>query len=593
MTTYKQDVKELSRKEIWTRAVIKLTTQRDEQKILKTNAIRKLWNYSFNEILVYRNPKPDVKILQAWEDFTNTSYGEKKPQDLKIAFFCGPEPENDIDILIDLGVRVENIWAIEIDEENYNSALKTAKVKFPTLKIFNGDIADLMQITSFKFDIVYLDFTATLLTKKPASIHTINSIFENNSLADLGIMIINSALPNISDDSVDFLSSYFSSHSFLEESIYSGIDSDSHHVEGRMAHGYLTKRETEDGESSDDKIFEDIVRKNFSQAYSAFSSHYPFLFASYLAPMVKVANNGRLSKLFLEKNEKIIKASIEKLSTQNEYTSDDAENECDGISVEELIELLKKKPLIHEEKKSFYEIKNKEFISEDEENQEKEELYEGGELYEDPENYPFWNFIDNIKSKESTACKFWYSEFTKNKNNKTSYLKCSQLYDLLRNGSYIYKAILSPALSECISEVQKSLPDRNGGVFCDVPMPHLWVELAVNHLGNSYHINTDQHWRAKYKAKEREMYLDMFTFDNCRPLYDWLPMLQMYGNDLKFIERQIIIRSCMDLITKQSHYLSTGSYYGANLIDGYTDELFTFGNFSPRINLNKAEKNNF
>ncbi|HCT8172803.1 TPA: hypothetical protein OT908_003181 [Proteus mirabilis] len=543
MTTYKQQVKELSREEIWSQAIDKLTINREQQKIIKTETIRKLWDYSFNEALPHKYSNPNMSVLQAWEEFADEIYGSRKPSNLKIAFFCGPEPENDLNILTKLGVRVENVWAIEMDGTTYRSALDSAKEKYPTLKIFNGDIVDLMQITSFKFDIIYLDFTATLLTRKPAPIHTINSIFENNSLADLGVLIINSALPNATEDNINFLSSYFASHTFLEKSIYSGSDEDSYHVEGRLSYSYFTKREIEENEDPEDKVFETLVRDNFNQAYGAFSSHYPYLFASYLAPIFKVASNERLKNLFLNKNEEDINQAIEKISTPNEI-------------VEKYM------------------------------NNEEEEDFEGMELFEDAENYPFWSFVDYLNDYEGNACKFWYSEFIKNRHNKTSYLKCAQLYDLLKNGSYIYKKVLSPTLSNCISEIEKSIPDRRSPFFCDVPMPHLWVELALNHLGNAYHINTDQHWRARYKAKSREMYLDMFSFDNCRPLYDWLPMLELYGNDLKAMERQVIIRACMDLITKQSHYLSTVSYYGANLVDAHTKEWPNFSEFESRINLN-------
>lgn len=549
MTTYKQQVKELSREEIWRQAIDKLTINREQQKIIKTETIRKLWDYSFNEALPHKYSNPNMSVLQAWEEFADEIYGSRKPSNLKIAFFCGPEPENDLNILTKLGVRVENVWAIEMDGTTYRSALDSAKEKYPTLKIFNGDIVDLMQITSFKFDIIYLDFTATLLTRKPAPIHTINSIFENNSLADLGVLIINSALPNATEDNINFLSSYFASHTFLEKSIYSGSDEDSYHVEGRLSYSYFTKREIEENEDPEDKVFETLVRDNFNQAYGAFSSHYPYLFASYLAPIFKVASNERLKNLFLNKNEEDINQAIEKISTPNE-------------------------------------IVEKYMNNEEEEEEKEEEDFEGMELFEDAENYPFWSFVDYLNDYEGNACKFWYSEFIKNRHNKTSYLKCAQLYDLLKNGSYIYKKVLSPTLSNCISEIEKSIPDRRSPFFCDVPMPHLWVELALNHLGNAYHINTDQHWRARYKAKSREMYLDMFSFDNCRPLYDWLPMLELYGNDLKAMERQVIIRACMDLITKQSHYLSTVSYYGANLVDAHTKEWPNFSEFESRINLN-------
>ncbi|PQK86777.1 hypothetical protein CG431_06490 [Pantoea ananatis] len=563
METYKQQVKELSREEIWSRAVDKLTKKRDEQKIIKKDVVRRLWDHSFNEVLRFRYHKPNSDVLNSWGEFADEIYGIRTPSSLKIAFFCGPEPENDLNILTKLGVRVENVWAIEFAEEAYESALKSAKEKYPTLKIFNGDIADLMQITSFKFDIIYLDFTTTLLTRKPPALNVINNIFENNSLADLGVLVVNSALPNPTEDNVAFLSSYFASHAFLEESIYTGSYEDSNHIEGRSCYGYYTKGELSEDDDYEEKNFDDLIKVNFDQAYGAFSSHYPYLFASYLAPMFKIASSERLKKFFLNADEKIINEAIEKISTREDADKKEVNSRFD----------------LKEGVGTFVENIVCDDCDEDE--------FEGAELFQDAENYPFWSFICYLKESKGNACAFWYEQFTKNRNNKTSYLKCSQLYDLLRNGSYIYKKILSPRLSVCISEVEKSIPDRRRPLFCDFPMPHLWVELALNHLGNAYHINTSEHWRARYKAKKREMFLDMFTFDSCRPLYDWLPMLELYGNDLKAMERQVITRACMDLITKQSHYLSTVSYFGANLVDAHTYEWPNFAEFPPRINLNK------
>ena len=82
------------------------------------------------------------------------------------------------------------------------------------------------------------------------------------------------------------------------------------------------------------------------------------------------------------------------------------------------------------------------------------------------------------------------------------------------------------------------------------------------------------------------MYLDLFVFDNCRALYDWLPMLNLYGKDMATIERQIIVRACMDAITKQNHYSSFFSYYGANLIGAGTKRWSDFGELEKRHDLN-------
>ena len=129
--------------------------------------------------------------------------------------------------------------------------------------------------------------------------------------------------------------------------------------------------------------------------------------------------------------------------------------------------------------------------------------------------------------------------------------------------------ILSESLKKSIPEIMESVPDSKFSrfsIFCDIPMIHLWLELAVNQLGYPYHHNTKNHKRYSYKAKEREMCLDIFTFDQCRSLYDWLPMIEYYGDDLKNLERQMMTRICIDAIGKHSLHILDRQYFGAALV---------------------------
>lgn len=101
----------------------KKTDKRKEEPIYnKKEYIKNLWNYSFNEIL--KNTIYDKKTITSWVDFSDTLNIKKNPNQLKIAYFCGPEPENDLDILIKLGVKVENVWAIEADKKLTKKQLK-------------------------------------------------------------------------------------------------------------------------------------------------------------------------------------------------------------------------------------------------------------------------------------------------------------------------------------------------------------------------------------------------------------------------------------------------------------------------------------
>ena len=438
----------------------------------------------------------------------------------------------------------------------YQSALNNAKNQYPTLKIFNGSISDLLKITSFKFDIIYLDFTAPLFSKQSKPLLTINSIFENDSLSDLGILIINSSIPDKTEENIEFLAAYFRCHPFMESEILHGIQEKKYFTEGVDCNGFIDKENYDAAVAEGDieyaegsPIYEEAIRSNFEFAYSAFSSHYPTMVAGYIQPMWRVASSSALKRMLLKIDDQQIKSCISQMTSFTDYESSGEPYEDDDI-------------------------------------QDKINL-SGGEVFENSTDFPIWNFILIIKKSKNNVCKYWYEQFTK-KNGVVSLFESIQLYDLLRNAQYSYKKIISETLAKSIDKVISALPDGHGGVFCDVPMPHLWIELAVNHLGNSYHVNTNQHWRAKYQAKDREMYLDMFVFDNCRALYNWLPMINLYGQDMASIERQIIVRSCMDAITKQNHHSSFFSYYGANLIGVGTKRWADFGELDDRINLNNT-----
>jgi len=160
MTTYKQKTKDKSRMEIWERAIVNLTSDRKNTQILKSRYITRLWDYAFDEMSqddVFKGIKPNEYYINSWSEFSRIHYSEKKSEELKVAYFCGPEPENDLDIMVSLGIRIENVWAIESNKNLYNSALLRATELYPTLKIFNGKISELIKISPNKFDIIYLD----------------------------------------------------------------------------------------------------------------------------------------------------------------------------------------------------------------------------------------------------------------------------------------------------------------------------------------------------------------------------------------------------------------------------------------------------
>jgi hypothetical protein len=189
------------------------------------------------------------------------------------------------------------------------------------------------------------------------------------------------------------------------------------------------------------------------------------------------------------------------------------------------------------------------------------ENFIGSEFFLSPEKYPMYHFIRELKDINSN----WFNHYT-DKENEISRFDAIKFRGLLLTSCEGYANVLSETLKEAIPKIYKEIPDKNGGIFCDVPMDYLWLELALNQLGYPYHSNVKNHKRHKYIAKERKMFVDVFTFDRCRALYDWLPMIEFYADNLMSIEKQIVVRSCIDAIRKESTYTIDNLYLGSNLI---------------------------
>ena len=121
MATYKQAEKEKSRELIWNHAVESITTQRNNNRILNATYMEHLWLYCQQQL----NEKLDIETFVQWKEYADICYGKKTPEELKVAFFCGNEPENDVCHLLRLGVRIENIYAFECDKHAFRDAVSS------------------------------------------------------------------------------------------------------------------------------------------------------------------------------------------------------------------------------------------------------------------------------------------------------------------------------------------------------------------------------------------------------------------------------------------------------------------------------------
>jgi hypothetical protein len=272
------------------------------------------------------------------------------------------------------------------------------------------------------------------------------------------------------------------------------------------------------------------IDQNFWHAYSAFATHYPIVYASLIQPSFRVLKNPISNKrLFNVTKEKIDKQLSEFLGNENNFI--------------------------------------------------------------EQTRYSLHFFLSSLNDLQTKLSGSWLNYFKTNEIG-TKYSRETAIKHLymFRDSTYesnVFLDLLSSTLKNAIPKINKAIPDRLGGLFCDVPMIHLWLELAVNQLGYPYHVNVSNQKRYHYKAKTREMCVDIFTFDRCRALYDWLPMIEYYGQDLSIIERQMLSRICVDAIGKHSFWNINELYYGSAII-GMNEKKWSMNqSFSERTNVEK------
>lgn len=525
---YTQDVKEKSRRELWERAVNALTKERRKSRVLDPEFAVRLWDFSFDETLIRLGivDFADRRYLDSWLNFADSTYGTREASELRIAYFCGPEPENDLAVLQALGVRIENIWAFENHRPSYQSALAQAKIRFPILKIYPGSFESFLEVSATPFDIIYLDFTAPLFSRSSRPYSAIHAVFDYQALTELGVLILTTAEPDQGDEEVSFLSDYFFAQDFVEGGVFGQKTKDGEpidwFIEGADAYGYH------------EESLRPVIRRNFPAAYSGFATQYPLMYANFVQPFLRILRIPQARKRFFSDEEVVKGVSL-------------AERDIDDLETEQGWE-------------------------------------PGGDLIFSPGDYPLWNFVRNLGTEPTRLGASWRDYYMKRERGYSRW-DAIRIGDLLRSSMEGYSQIFSQVLRESLREIYRALPDREGGVFCDVPFPGLWAEVGAYQLGFPHHPNVDQIWRARYTAKTRTMLNDLFVLDRCRAFYDWLPMIELFGEDLRRPERQMMARICLNCIGRHRRWILPQMYFATALIGYYEEPWARYATLAPRVEL--------
>lgn len=514
MTTYKQPEKEKSRELIWSHAVESITSKRYDNRILNATYMEHLWLYCQQQL----NEKLDIEAFVRWKEYADICYGERRPEELKVAFFCGNEPDNDVKHLLQLGIRIENIYAFECDNNSFKEAVKSLHNSYPLLKIYHGKIEDYAELQNVKFDIIYLDFTGSLLKEYK----TVVKILDLNALSEMSILAVNTTYPDPTEDNIRFLSNFFYNDTFFEMSVLDGKDpirenGDTwfYRIEGCDAMNIGSMEE-----------MANYIRENFDYAYSAFQSAFILDYSNRYKPFYEVFKKSMLSNRLIKGG---FLQNIKDFNTTYHH------------------------PLKQEYFGDGQRLASSQFIADN--------------FIEKTENGGRISRLDALRVAEvflQTPYKHFITDYSKlQEEEKQNDFDSGEM----ANEDTIeidFKQILTDEVREVIEHLDKWFHGKYR--FCDLPMEHLWLELLLYQFGHPYHTNVGNHKRYSYRAKIRRMCIDIFTLDKCRALYDWMPMLEYFIHDMQDNNRQMITRMCIDAIDKQLLHIVDEIYYGAALV---------------------------
>ena len=532
--TYKQPVKDKSRFLVWQHAVESLTKNRRDARMLNLSYLERLTDYVEKKAGSTINPVE----LAGYHRFLDITYGQRSAEELKVAFLCGPEPENDVEVLLSFGVRLENMYAFEQDKDDFRQAVEALRGKYPQLKIYHENIEDFALMHNTVFDIVYLDFTCTLLS----CVRTICCVLDNNMLAPLGVFAVNTTYMDATDENIDFLASYFFYDVFYEGCVYHGAKVDKNddtypkfgRMEGSSCLGWDTPND-----------IKPYIEANFELAYSAFQTDFINGYANITKPAYAVMSKTIMQRRLL----KVAKIN-ELLSYDKAFEQMDFDYFIDG--------------------NNLFSLKFR--LSPDEDLK---------QFFYNPDNGRRMSRMNSLKIWEMLTNAHYIRTYDLDGGKETEGQE-EPFYEKLDIPSF-----LAVPLEQSIGIIEDPLkPGKQRVFFCDVPMVHLWYEMIINSLGYPYHTNVKNHIRHSSTAKARKMCVDVFTFDQCRGFYDWLPMIEYQSDYVKDFDKQMIIRMSIDAIAKHSLGIIEQQYFGSALIGAGEQDWAKFYDFRMREELN-------
>jgi hypothetical protein len=192
LDTYRQPEKERVRQRILRQAVTVLTRRRSRTPIVRPSELQAVVNYAVDAL--EQLGRPDLRAavqdeLDQWLEWQASRIQKRKPSELRLIYLCGPEPLNDLRVLLELGVNPHNVWGVESNETAFRAALaELANARLP-VKLHKGTLTEFFERVHETFDIAYLDTTGPILGGKPTALSPTMELLRAARLEPLSVLI--------------------------------------------------------------------------------------------------------------------------------------------------------------------------------------------------------------------------------------------------------------------------------------------------------------------------------------------------------------------------------------------------------------------
>ena len=202
---YNQDSKIQSRSKLIEHAVRCLTTKRSTSVCVKRDHVRRVWqqlidsgkaNVDHDKNFTDELREEIETQISQWERLHDSKVGTRKASDLRVCYLAGDNPINDLAVFAKNGVLCENVVAIENDPKTSKKAWNAIKnSNLRNVKLVTDDILTFLKEDKAPFDIIYFDFCGSLPSAQQKTLKIVGYVFLHNKLTSPGALITNFSFP--------------------------------------------------------------------------------------------------------------------------------------------------------------------------------------------------------------------------------------------------------------------------------------------------------------------------------------------------------------------------------------------------------------